>query len=157
MKYPDNYKQAMPENGYAQLPEYAEYDGSARDLIHLRGLEIPTKDVERVIYIGERENVFVILDDRRVYPWRSVWIQEYDADGNPVIDGYTNAPPLPADTGDPRAYSTAHIASLGMTDARLAELAEELLDETWEPAGPGPSLARREMYDRVLDKLIGDG
>lgn len=146
----------MPEEDFASLPKMCSYEGSAHDLAHLRGLLIPTREVEKLVYVGERENIYV--DDAelgRMRPWMHVAIIELDDAGNPITTGWTNAPPIGPQ--DPRAYSTAHIASLGMTDEELVRLAKEHLNEDYEPDGPGPSMKRREVYDRVLDKLIGEG
>lgn len=154
MKYGPNFVQHLDEQVLETLSPVARYVGHAVDLQHLRGIKIATRDVERLVYVGERENVEVEdLDGVPQCPWKHVYIVELDQDGQPVVDGYVNAPPLP--TFGPRAMSRADLASLGFTDAELDVLAREVLGERWQPDRPGLSDARRAMFDRVMAVLFG--
>lgn len=153
-RYPHNFTQTMPAEMYATLPKLATYEGDAPDLKHLLGLQIPTHEIERVVYVGERENVYVEnADGVRSQPWKGVWITEFDAHGKPVVRGY-DEPPVKA--SDPaKTMSTADLAARGFTDATLGDLARELLGVSWEPDRLGPSAKRLAMYQRVMAAAHG--
>lgn len=154
MRYGPNFVQRIDPTHLATLSPVAQYIGDAADLQHLRGVPLKTAEVEKLIYVGERENVLV--DDQHglpSFPWRYIMITELDENGRAVVDGYVNAPPLP--TYGPRAMSAADLRSLGMTDADLDALAQHYLGERWEPDRPGPSDARRAMFDRVMAASFG--
>jgi hypothetical protein len=141
----------MPEEQLEQLPELATYVGFARDFQHLRGIYFKTADAEALVYIGERENIEVEFPNGDKHcPWRHVYAYQVDANGDPIVP-----PHEPIVERGPRAMSRADLASLGYTDARLAELARDLLGESWEPDRSGPSDARRAMFDRVMSAVYG--
>ena len=159
MRYPDTFTQSIEPDAFDTLPKFCTYEGDAPDLAHLRGLLIPTRDVERLVYVGEREFIWVDDPNRghglpaRWTPWKGVALTERDANGNVIVDGYVNAPPIP--TFSDRAMSTAELAEMGMTDAALDRLSREHLGEPWEPDRPGLSDKRRDVFDRVMAALYG--
>lgn len=141
----------MPDEDVAKLPELAAYVGRAPDLQHLRGIYFKTADAETLVYIGERECIEVEYPNGDKHcPWRFILAYEVDATGDPVVP-----PHEPIVERGPRAMSRAQLASLGYTDARLAELAHDLVGESWEPDRPGPSDARRAIFDRVMAAVYG--
>lgn len=147
MKYGPTFVQSIGD--VSVLPRFCCYEGSAPDLQHLRGLVLETATVEELVYVGEREAIVVDMPDGHPYrPWMHVMIVELDANGHPVVDGWKNAEPIP--TFGPRAMNTADLALLGFTDAKLGDLAKELLGEIYEPDRPGKSDVRRAMFDRVM-------
>jgi hypothetical protein len=155
MKYGPTFKQDMDPHSIAQLPKLCEYVGLALDLQHLRGLEIPTADVEKLVYVGERDNIEVVLPTGDcTCPWRRVEITEYDANGKPIVDGYGRG--VKAEAPDPkRTMSTAELAAVGLTDDTLDQMSRELLGEPWEPDRPGPSKKRLDHFIRVMDAAHG--
>ncbi len=93
MRYPPNFVQSIHPKKLAELPPFATYEGTAPDLLHLRGLPIRTTDIESVVYVGEREQVWVEMPDGdRRRPWASVWISERGPDGEPVVGEYKHEP-----------------------------------------------------------------
>lgn len=152
-RYPDNYVQSLDPEAIAKLPEFASYEGDARDLKHLVGLMIPTADIEKVVYVGERENVWVEdAEGNRWRPWAGVWITELDANGEPVVRGYDE--PLPKPTGK-NPMDRAELASLGFTDDSMAQALKEHLGEDYEADRPGPSQKRRDAFERLMTVLMG--
>ncbi len=128
----------------ATLPKLASYEGDNPKLKALVGLFIPIEDVEKVVPVGERENVWVTDPDGTKWnPWKGVAIN-----GDDDALGYQHAPPVP--TFGPRAMSTADLAALGYSDSTLDEIAERLLGERWNPDRLGKSDLRRAMFDRVM-------
>lgn len=147
-RYPDNFVQSLEPEELERLPAFATYEGKAADLQHLTDMLIPTKDIEKVVYVGEREQVFVDMPDgTRRRPWAGCAITEYDPQGRVVVTGYDE--PLPPPRG-PRAMSTADLGALGFTDDWLTQHAKRLLGETYTPDRPGPSDIRRDVFDRVI-------
>ena len=152
MKYGPNFKQDMPPEALAQLPEWCVYEGDAEDLRHLKGVLIPTADVERLVYVGEREGIWVVeKDGHRSRPWMGIWITEYDAKGNVVTKGYGDGTHKLPKYG-PNAMSTADLSALGMTDSELAKAVKDEFGETYEPDRVGPSDRRRKFFDRLMAK-----
>lgn len=153
MRYPDNFKQDLHPEELAQLPEVCRYEGDAPDLQHLKGLLIPTVDVQRLVYVGERENIYVDFPDGTSgRPWLGAWITELDPQGKVIVrndGGPSKAPPKGA-----RTMSTAELGALGYTDDDLARMAHEYLSEVWSPDRPGPSEKRRALWERVADKML---
>lgn len=150
-KMEGNVKQSLEPAEIAKLPSFAKYLGNDPALAHLRGLAIPTRDVERLVYIGERENVWV--DDGKGnswQPWKGAWITTYDDDGNLVW----HHEPLPKPQKNPMGRDD--LAAVGMTDASLDAASQELLGERWKPRGTAASDARRAMYERVLRAMYAE-
>lgn len=154
--YPDHFVQSLDPEELSALPPLASYEGEARDLQHLRGLLIPTKDVEKVVYVGERENVWVEdADGNRWRPWMGCWIAELDAAGNVVTKGYgDDADPLPY--LGPSPMDRAELARLGFTDHTLGEALKDHLGEEYEPDRSGASQKRRDAYRRLMDVFWPD-
>ncbi|MBX3221918.1 MAG: hypothetical protein KF795_15485 [Labilithrix sp.] len=155
-RYASNFVQSLAAEEYARLPEFATYEGEADDLQHLKGLLIPTRDVEKVVYVGERENVWVEdAEGNRWRPWMGCWITEYDAAGNVVTKGYgADADPIPYIGPNPMAR--LELASLGFTDHTIAQALKEHLDQDYEPDRPGGSQKRRDAYKRLMDVFWPD-
>ena len=155
MRYPANFVQTMPADDLARLPKWCTYEGDAPDLKHLLNLVFETKTIESLVYVGERENIVVqdVVTGERTRPWKFVEIVELDASGKPVVSGYTNADPIPKRKAD--AMSRADLASLGMTDADLIDLAKTELGEVYKPDRAGPSDLRRSIFDRVMARVHG--
>lgn len=155
-RYPERFIQALAPEELDGLPPFASYEGEARDLQHLRGLVIPTKDVEKVVYVGERESVWVDDGDgNRWRPWMGCWITELDAEGNVVTKGYgADADPIPYI--GPNPMDRAELASLGFTDHTLGEALREVGGEDYAPDRPGPSQKRRDAFDRLMAAIWPD-
>lgn len=151
MRYPPNFTQTMPLEAYDLLPEFAEYKGDDPELLQLRGIYFKTRDAEKLVFVGERENIYVTNgpNGEQSRPWIGVALTEHDAHGNVVVpDNYRPLPPKqrnPMDRGE--------LTSFGLTDAKLGELAFEHLGEKYTPDRPGPSQLRRDVYDRVMDVI----
>ncbi len=149
-RYPPNFSQSIHPRKLAELPPFATYEGTAPDLLHLRGLLIRTTDIESVVYVGEREQVWVERPDgSRWRPWAGVWITELGPDGEPVVRKAKHEP-LPV--FGPRAMNTYDLQLEGWNDSELAKSAKELGID-YEPDRVGKSDLRREVYDRVIDLL----
>lgn len=148
--YPPNFIQSIHPKRLAELPPFATYEGTAPDLLHLRGLLIKTTDIEKVVYVGEREQVWVEREDgSRWRPWAGVWITELGPDGKPVVREDKHEP-LPVH--GPRAMNTLDLSLTGWNDDELMKAAKKLgIDYT--PERVGKSDLRREVYDRVVDLL----
>lgn len=154
MKYPPNFVQDLSAEDLAALPRWCSYEGADPLLRHLKGLVLETARVQELVHVGERENIAVLHEDGgRSWPWRFVEVVELGPDGKPNVSGYTSADPIPKRGRE--AMSTADLASLGLTDAQLIELAKTELGEAYEPDRPGPSDLRRSIFDRVMAKLHG--
>lgn len=151
-RYPDNFVQVLPAGVLETLPEFAEYDGPARDLQHLKGLLIPTKDIDKVVYVGERENIYVTMPDGiRKRPWLGCQIFEVDAQGNEVVRyNYEPLPPEPP----PGAMDRSELEELGWSDQELWDAAKELFGETHHYSKEA-SLERRRLWERVTAALMG--
>lgn len=150
-KLGENYRQALDETTLEELPEFCEYVGPDTELAYLRGKLIPTKRVQELVYVGERENIVVTLaDGTRAYPWRNACIWQEGPDGLPVWD----STPLPPETDEPK-LSCGDLAGYGLTDAALDSLARELLGVGWTPDRAGPSAARKRMLDAIFAKAYG--
>ncbi len=146
-----NPRQDLSDPDFAALPEFCEYIGDDPDLRYLRGQLIPTRRVQELVYVGEREAIVVThADGTRAYPWKYAHIWEEGPDGRPVY----NRTPLPPQTDEPK-LACGDLAGYGMTDAILDSLARELLGVSWEPDRPGPSAARWRMLDAVMRKAYG--
>lgn len=144
-------KQELSPEELANLPDLCEYVGRSNDLKYLLGKLIPTARVQELVPVGERENIIVTLPDgTRSHPWKYIWIWTAGPDGLPV----TRYQPLPPETGEPK-MATGDLTAVGLTDATLDQLAQELLGVRWEPDRPGPSAARKRMYDAVMAKAYG--
>jgi hypothetical protein len=144
-----NLVQSLGAEELASLPPLFTYEGRDPELSHLLGLLMPTARAEELVYVGERENIWVeSYDGKRWQPWKNVWITEYDAQGRVILPKHE---PIPE--RGPDAMSTGDLAGLGMTDAALAELAMKYLQEEWAPDRPGPSDLRRALFDRVMAKV----
>lgn len=155
MRYGPNFIQSIDESEYENLPEHATYEGDAADLQHLVGRLIPTRDVEKVVYVGERENVWVTQPDGfRARPWYTCWIHELDANGNAIVDGYDEGAESIVERGE-NAMSRADLSAVGYTDDDLRKMAKEELGEVYNPDRSGPSDLRRSTYDRVMAKVFG--
>lgn len=146
MRYP-NHKQDLDPAALGNLPEFCEYEGAAPDLQHLRGVLIPTKDAARLVYVGERENLWVTDSTGRWRPWMGVAMTEVSPDtGAPVAPTYEYESLPKAVEG----MSRADLARYGMTDADLEKAARELLGERWvAPESGRASKERQEIFDRV--------
>ena len=155
MRYGPNFIQSIDESSYDDLPEHATYEGDAKDLQHLIGRLIPTRDVENVIYVGEREQVWVEMPDgSRRRPWYNCWIHELDGAGKVITKGYgADADPI-VERGE-NAMSAGELSLLGFTDDDLRNMAKEELGEVYNPDRNGPSDLRRSTYDRVMAKVYG--
>lgn len=152
-RYPKNFIQDLGVENLALLPPWATYEGNAPDLQHLKQVTFPAARAQELVYVGERENVWVEDEaGNRWQPWLAVMILEVDAHGNPVLDGYTDAPSIP-EHAPGTTMTTADLGSVGMTDAKLASLAKSELAETYKPEPVGPSKRRKEIYDRVMAAL----
>lgn len=153
MRYAPNFTQSLPLEQLAKLPRWATYEGDAEDLQHLVGLELETATVEQLVYVGERENIYVTdeVSGDRWQPWKGIYITELDGAGNPV------APVFHEELVDrgANAMSMADLGALGLTDAALANMAKTELGEVYEPDRPGPSDVRRKIFDRVMAKVVG--
>ena len=105
--------------------------------------------MQELVYVGERENIVVQLPNSALLrPWLGVWIYEVDESGNPKI------PPIePIVEQTEPTMSTADLASIGYTDADLDALSRDVLGAPWEPDRPGPSAARKRVYDAVMARL----
>lgn len=149
MRYPETFRQELIDQDFDGLPEFCEYIGNADDLKYLRGKLIPTRRVQELVYVGERENIVVQLPNGALLrPWDGVWIYEVDENGNPKI------PPIePIVEPTEPTMSTADLASIGYTDADLDKLSRDVLGAPWEPDRPGPSVARKRVYDAVMARL----
>ena len=146
MRYPDRFKQDLPEEWYAELPKFCRYEGDAEDLIYLRGLLIPTKEVERLVYVGERENIYVYMQDGRARPWMSVAIVDIEDTLAPSVE------PLPSAVH--RGLGRYELAELGFTEAELVALAHDVGVRV--PASTLLNDAeRRRVFDAVMRKLHG--
>lgn len=154
MRNGPNFKQEMDPNSYAILPKLASYEGYAPDLQHLRGVYMKTVDVEKLVYVGELENVYVEeADGRRWQPWKGVNVIELNSKGEIDQSNWNyDEPIVPA---GPRAMATADLFALGWSDAMLEEQAKSLFNEKYEPDKVGKSDKRREMFDRVMAALMG--
>lgn len=144
MLLPTNFVQSIDSAVLAKLPKLATYEGEEPALRQFRGTYFPTTQVESLIPVGERENVWVEEDGLRWQPWKHVQIVELGPDGAPVW----HHEPLPKDAG--KGMSIGDLGSLGLSDQDLIDLARELLGETYEPDRPGPSEKRADVYRRVL-------
>jgi hypothetical protein len=155
-RYPERFSQSLAPEEYEHLPAFATYEGEAHDLRHLKGLLIPTRDIEKVVYVGERENVWVEdADGTRWRPWMGCWITELDAEGNVVMKGYgADADPIPYIGSNPMGL--AELASLGWTDITLGQALKVHLGEQYEPDRPGASQKRRDAYKRLMDVFWPD-
>lgn len=151
-KMPGNVTQDLDAGELAELPSFCKYVGDDPALAHLRGLAIPTRDVQRLVYVGERENIWVDDGEKAWRPWMGVDITERDDAGNVVVRNLAPEP-LPKPAKNP--MNRAQLAAVGFTDATLGDAAQELLGETWDPPGPGDGDARRAMYERVLAAMYG--
>lgn len=156
MKYPPNFWQSLDEPSLRRLPPFCTYEGDDEELAHLVGKLIPTLDVEKVVYVGERDNVWCDNpsgdpEDDRIRPWAGIQVVELGPDGKPIPETY-EIEPLPDEVDPALEMWTDELGSLGMTDDDLARMAQELLGETWEPEGPGRVIRklRRALYDRVM-------
>lgn len=152
-RFPDNFTQNLSPEEFDYLPEWCSYEGTAPDLQHLRGLLIPTREVERVVYVGERENIWVTLNGHRERPWFSVWIRELDADGQVIVRDLS-ANRCIAKRG-PHAMSAGELGAMNMSDADLDKLSREYLNKPWEPDSLCDSDLRRERFDEVMGVLHG--
>lgn len=151
MRYPEGrYWQSLDPEDVKLLPAWATYTGDAKDLQHLRLVTFPTNRAEDLVYIGERENIWVENEaGDRWNPWAAVPILELGPDGKPRVDGYTDAPPVEV-LRPSEAMATWDLASVGMTDEKLASLAKTELGIDYDPPPVGPSRLRREIYERVM-------
>jgi hypothetical protein len=87
--------QRLDPAAYDHLPKYGWYAGDAPDLAHVCGRRICLLDVERLIYMGEREKVWVLMPDgSRARPWYGCEPYRFD-DGKPIIDRVSTASPSP--------------------------------------------------------------
>lgn len=150
MRYGPNFIQSLEPKEITRLPAVATYEGGAEDLRHLRGRAISTQEVEALVYVGERENVWVTMPDgRRHRPWIGCWITELDAAGEVVTKGYgRDADPIPERAPD--AMSSGELSGMGLTDAKLADMARTLLGQAYTPDRSGRSDLRRSVYNRVM-------
>lgn len=149
-RFGDDFVQDLPSEELEELPEFCTYEGDDDELAQLKGKLIPTTGVQELVYVGERENIWVERDGERWQPWRFVHIWRRGPDGELIIPKFE-----PLRPEQPGAMSTGDLASLGYSDADLDRLAKEHLGEEWEPDRPGPSMLRRELFDRLMDKRYG--
>lgn len=160
MLYGPNFTQTMPLESYELFGDWARYFGEEPSLQHLKNVLIPTRQVERLIPVGERECVEVehLETGDLCAPWRGVYIIEHDEHGNPR---------LPEPSGErvreitdySKHMTRALLAEKGYTDAELEALGRELLGEEYGEGNPGTA-RRREFYDRVtgaLAAMIAEG
>ena len=141
-------RQSIDANTLARLPRFAKYLGEDPRLANLQGIAIPTVDVEKVVPIGERENVWVDDGETAWRPWQNVYVADVDAEGNVVLDNWQENPlPTPQ---SPTAMSAGELGAYCFSDADLDRMAQEILGERWVPDRPGPSDARRALFDRVM-------
>lgn len=149
MRYPDNFTQTLPLDVYETLHAWARYVGTDPDLAHLQGVMIPTREVERAVYVGERECVEVAnAAGNLVLPWKHVAITELDETGSPVVRNQVHE--MPEVTTPPEArMSRAQLGELGFTDYELGQLAKETLGIEYDHLAPGAS-RRREVFDLVM-------
>ncbi len=153
-RYPENFTQNLSPEEFDSLPEHVVYEGNARDLQHLRGLLIPTREAERLIYVGERGSLWATFaDGHRERPWLNCYITELDADGKPVVRDSSGGERIV--TPGPNAMSTADLAKMGLTDTKLDALSQEVLGKPWEPDRLGKSDLRRERFDEVMGVVHG--
>lgn len=133
------FKQSLSAGELAKLPKKASYDGKT----------IPTSEVEDKVPAGaERESVSVELPDgRTVYPWRGIWVTEYDDDGNVVTAGY--GPDAKGFSKVPKNAMARWDLPDGVTDFDLEEYARAEWDEEHDLDEPGPTMERRKLFDRV--------
>ena len=70
-RLPGRLVQSIDAATLATLPKVATYEGPDPELSHLVGRFLPIECVESLVYIGERENVWV-EDDQGVRwrPWK---------------------------------------------------------------------------------------
>lgn len=156
MRMGSNFKQDLDDDALSRLPEWCSYEGDDPSLTHLIGLVLPTKDVQRLVYVGERENIWVEQPSGlRERPWLNVWITEYDAEGKVVTTGYGEGEGGPLPVYGPNAMSRADLSAMGFTDSELADLVKEVLGEVYKPDRSGPSDVRRDFFDRAMAKSFG--
>lgn len=154
MRYPDNFKQDLPEEDLKRLPPFCSYVGNAEDLQYLKGKLIPTLDVQKLVYVGERESIVVELPDNPTFrPWKELYIIELDPFGEPVVDFKPGAPIVDVDPDT--VMDVWELNSLGYTDSDLNDMAQEHLGESWEPGGRGTGSRRKALYDRVMSAMLG--
>lgn len=145
-----NVVQSIDADELARLPPFAKYMGDDPALANLRGIAIPTSEVERLVYVGERENVWVDDGKDTWRPWLGVEPTYLDDEGNVILPDYEEPDePVQRDPMD-----RAQLAAAGFTDASLDEAAQEVLGERWVPDRPGASDARRRMYQRVSAAFV---
>jgi hypothetical protein len=149
---PKSKARLSQEKDLTGLPKYCTFEGNEPELKHLRGLYIPTAEIQRLVPVGARENIWVVMPDgSRERPWLNTWITEYDEDGN--IVGDVPETRRIAKRG-PRAMGTAELGALGMTDHDLDMLSREVLGIPWEPDSLALSDLRRERFDQVFAILM---
>jgi hypothetical protein len=147
------FSQSLSPDKFDTLPEFCTWEGNEPALQHLKGLLIPTREVERVVPVGARENIWVVMPDgSRERPWLNCWVTEYDENGDVVVENYAKDRRIA--TRGPRAMGTAELGALGMTDHDLDQLSREVLGKPWEPDSLALSDLRRERFDEVFRILM---
>jgi hypothetical protein len=148
------FSQSLSPETFDTLPKFCTWEGHEPELQHLKGLLIPTREVERVVPVGARENIWVVMPDGgRERPWLNCWVTEYDANGKEVIREAPSTKRRTRKVG-PRAMGTAELGALGMTDHDLDQLSREVLGKPWEADSLGLSDLRRERFDEVFGILM---